>query len=168
MSAPGIRSGKPWATEAECVHLTTAPLGRPLDKLFLTLKNKKEFELATLSPFIVFLYFSFFYFLCFFTSLFFSTNQENRSWKSLVVIAVLVRKETYTSLSRSPASNPRGKLWPLQIAIQWKPENGMKTWELSSWKLNYTVSISLNQSALLTEQCHNVWFSSRAWQKYPK
>ena len=29
-SAPGIRNGKPWATEAECTNLTTMPLGQPL------------------------------------------------------------------------------------------------------------------------------------------
>ena len=28
-SAPGIQTGEPWATEAEYVHLTTVPPGRP-------------------------------------------------------------------------------------------------------------------------------------------
>ena len=35
MSAPGIRTGEPWATEVEHVHLTAAPLGRPLQRFFL-------------------------------------------------------------------------------------------------------------------------------------
>ena len=31
MSAPGIQTSEPWAAEAERVHLTSAPLGRPHD-----------------------------------------------------------------------------------------------------------------------------------------
>ena len=38
ISAPGIQTGEPWATEVECVHLTTAPPGQPLEHLLL--KNK--------------------------------------------------------------------------------------------------------------------------------
>ena len=30
MSAPGIQTGEPWATEAERAHLTTEPPGQPL------------------------------------------------------------------------------------------------------------------------------------------
>ena len=33
MSAPGIRTGEPWAAEAERAHLTVAPPGRPLNFL---------------------------------------------------------------------------------------------------------------------------------------
>ena len=39
MSAPGIWTGKPRATEAECANLTTAPVGRP-GAVFLTLKKR--------------------------------------------------------------------------------------------------------------------------------
>ena len=38
-SAPGIQIGKPWAAEAERVHLTAAPLGRPLCDFFPENKN---------------------------------------------------------------------------------------------------------------------------------
>ena len=33
MSASGIQNDEPWATEAECVHLTAAPPGQPLNFL---------------------------------------------------------------------------------------------------------------------------------------
>ena len=36
MSTPGIQIGEPWATEAERVHLTAAPLGQPQASCFLT------------------------------------------------------------------------------------------------------------------------------------
>ena len=36
MSAPGIQTGEPWATEA---HLTAAPLGWPQDIFLYILKN---------------------------------------------------------------------------------------------------------------------------------
>ena len=42
MSAPGIWTGKPWAADVECAHLTAAPLGRPHQKLlFEYLKQRK-------------------------------------------------------------------------------------------------------------------------------
>ena len=36
MSAPGIRTGEPRASEVERVHLTAVPLGQPLNTEFLT------------------------------------------------------------------------------------------------------------------------------------
>ena len=36
MSVPGIQTSEPWASEAEGVHLTAAPPGRPLPPSLIT------------------------------------------------------------------------------------------------------------------------------------
>ena len=41
MSAPGIRTSEPWATEVECANLTAAPLGQPLSS-FMMLERRVE------------------------------------------------------------------------------------------------------------------------------
>ena len=66
-------------------------MGEYLDTFLLTLKKKKEFELANLSPFILFLDFSFIFFASPYSLIF--TNQENKSWKLLTVTAILVTKK---------------------------------------------------------------------------
>ena len=46
MSAPGIRTGEPWAVEVECVNLTAAPLGQPQEEHLL----KAEIYYAFMCP----------------------------------------------------------------------------------------------------------------------
>ena len=48
MSAPGIRTGEPQAAEAECVHLTAAPLGRPQKYLLKIIPANKLNEVIEL------------------------------------------------------------------------------------------------------------------------
>ena len=42
MFAPGIRTGEPWAAEAERVNLTAVPLGWPLFFLFLKVLSNQN------------------------------------------------------------------------------------------------------------------------------
>ena len=49
MSAPGIRTGEPWAPEAERANLTSAPPGRPPKEIFLMFRKRLYANTACLS-----------------------------------------------------------------------------------------------------------------------